>query len=1095
MPYEGIVWMGSPALGKSVAGLPESMGRIVKIMLANNIPVALREPIPLPAEPVKRPDGVKLPVSNIPKLKNNPPFELPSSYKLKQDALLATGWNNLMAEDFEGVFPSGSWTQLGDPTWDDDDYNPHYGYWSAWCARQGSIGLDPQYSNYPNNMDGWMIYGPFDLSAATAAAVDFYWWNESEPNYDFLEWRASYDGINFNGWQTSGNSTSWSSHSFDLSNVPVFGSMLGDNSVWIAFRFTSDSSITYRGGFIDDIVLRANITGPRIDSISPTSGPAGTGTVVTINGQYFGETPGSVTFRSYYNGTFFDLYGEVQSWTNTQIRAMPVTNTYLGRSPCSGPLKVRTDRGDAQRDFTVTFAYSGWKWTTSVPFRINPNTADCTGEELAVKAAAQTWNDVYGAYFIFDCLSTTATGPTRNYQNEIVWAPLSSGNVAETQPYLGAGNNLDECDIVFNDNYSWQTSGIPFTYDVQNIATHELGHCLYLMDLYGGADSEKTMYGWSSDSGETKKRTLEPQDVAGIQYIYQGESPTANTNSASNITSNSAILNGNLTSLGTAYNVHCSFQWGTTSGSYSNETTPPTDLSSPATFTFSLTGLTAATTYYYRAKAAGDGTNYGAEQSFTTTTIIPPTITTYAATSIGAATATVNGSLTGLGSDSSASLYFEYYGPGGAYPGTTVTATPSSLSTVGNFLANLTGLTSGATYHFRAKAIGSSSGTTVYGQDLAFTTAPSSLLEVVDSSCGAPDFGACVDGSMARIYGRLRSDGGFPAQITVYWKQTDHDLGPTEIGWDNQFSLGYVPVGPFSYVINGVSSGTQYFYRFKAYNGVNVAWSATAGSFTVGPLIITPPNHDIKLDDTHTVNVPDSSLLASDWNRTGPQAGWTRADCAPYSGDGTVNTADLSLLCSHWNEIWTPPGNGTCACGGGLAAKPGDNSTSTAPALGTAAISVTPSMVAVKEGQAFTLDIPINSTVPTNAAAFELSYDPRLIQVNSIKEGDFFKKWADAHGQITLFMPGKIDNVNGKVSLTGVAVTGKGSAVTGRGTLFTLNATAVSKVSGNSPLNVTNAQLANTDVKDRTTFLPCSVSNSAVQVTGGVDVGPAMLKK
>jgi hypothetical protein len=55
--------------------------------------------------------------------------------------------------------------------------------------------------------------------------------------------------------------------------------------------------------------------------------------------------------------------------------------------------------------------------------------------------------------------------------------------------------------------------------DVANIATHELGHTLVLADLYGGGDTEKTMYGYAS-AGETKKRTLHSDDIAGIRYLF-----------------------------------------------------------------------------------------------------------------------------------------------------------------------------------------------------------------------------------------------------------------------------------------------------------------------------------------------------------------------------------------------------------------------------------------------------------------------------------------------------------------------------------------------------------------------------------------------
>lgn len=55
--------------------------------------------------------------------------------------------------------------------------------------------------------------------------------------------------------------------------------------------------------------------------------------------------------------------------------------------------------------------------------------------------------------------------------------------------------------------------------DLQNIATHELGHGVGLADLYETSCSEVTMYGYSTE-GETKKRTLEEPDIIGIQKLY-----------------------------------------------------------------------------------------------------------------------------------------------------------------------------------------------------------------------------------------------------------------------------------------------------------------------------------------------------------------------------------------------------------------------------------------------------------------------------------------------------------------------------------------------------------------------------------------------
>jgi hypothetical protein len=92
--------------------------------------------------------------------------------------------------------------------------------------------------------------------------------------------------------------------------------------------------------------------------------------------------------------------------------------------------------------------------------------------------------------------------------------------------------------------------------------------------------------------------------------------PSATTMAAGNVTTASAILNGNLTSLGSAGNVSVNFEWGATPA-YGNVTAIQT-MNSTGTFSASLSGLTANTTYYYRAKAVGDGTSYGGNVTFTT---------------------------------------------------------------------------------------------------------------------------------------------------------------------------------------------------------------------------------------------------------------------------------------------------------------------------------------------------------------------------------------------------------------------------------------------------------------------------------------------
>ena len=90
------------------------------------------------------------------------------------------------------------------------------------------------------------------------------------------------------------------------------------------------------------------------------------------------------------------------------------------------------------------------------------------------------------------------------------------------------------------------------------------------------------------------------------------------TNDATEITANSATLNGGMTDLNDSVGADLSFQWGTSSESWPNETAAY--LAKAGGFSFGLTGLTSNTTYYYRAKAdSGNyGTTYGDERSFAT---------------------------------------------------------------------------------------------------------------------------------------------------------------------------------------------------------------------------------------------------------------------------------------------------------------------------------------------------------------------------------------------------------------------------------------------------------------------------------------------
>lgn len=171
-------------------------------------------------------------------------------------------WFYIVSEGFEGAWPNGSWQAFdnngatgGFYCWDDDDFWPFSGFWSAWPANGCGNAVDPQFFFYPNNMDSWMTYGPFSLVGTKQAQLNFRYWNDSEKKYDWFYWCASGNGVNYGCKRVSGYNN-WKNVTFKLNNVPLWGDLRGDPSVWIAFIFTSDGSNVNDGPFVDNVVVK-----------------------------------------------------------------------------------------------------------------------------------------------------------------------------------------------------------------------------------------------------------------------------------------------------------------------------------------------------------------------------------------------------------------------------------------------------------------------------------------------------------------------------------------------------------------------------------------------------------------------------------------------------------------------------------------------------------------------------------------------------------------------------------------------------------------------------------------------------------------------
>jgi hypothetical protein len=163
-------------------------------------------------------------------------------------------------------------------------------------------------------MNAWMVYGPFSLTDATSATVNFWYKNYSESGWDYFQWMASTNGVNFYGQQISGDQNTWRSQTFDLSNVYTIGNLCGKSQVWIAFIFTSDGSIagpTYTGAFLDDIVVQKDVAGS--PDLTPYQ-PGNWNDKIPI-----GTSQLAGTDAHSYNGVFYDNQTLYFNWASANL--------------------------------------------------------------------------------------------------------------------------------------------------------------------------------------------------------------------------------------------------------------------------------------------------------------------------------------------------------------------------------------------------------------------------------------------------------------------------------------------------------------------------------------------------------------------------------------------------------------------------------------------------------------------------------------------------------------------------------------------------------------------------------------------------------
>lgn len=168
----------------------------------------------------------------------------------------AATWRVIEMQTFEANFPGTdpAWAirDVNGPSvggveiWDDSSQRAYKGAWAAHPSDGGP---------YPTHVDTWMRYGPFSLVGARDANYSFWYWMDTELQYDEFGWQHSCDGgKTWTGTQISGIRKSWKKVTVSLK--PCVGKV----DVRIRWTFESDysnpSGAELAGVFVDNVKIQ-----------------------------------------------------------------------------------------------------------------------------------------------------------------------------------------------------------------------------------------------------------------------------------------------------------------------------------------------------------------------------------------------------------------------------------------------------------------------------------------------------------------------------------------------------------------------------------------------------------------------------------------------------------------------------------------------------------------------------------------------------------------------------------------------------------------------------------------------------------------------
>ena len=142
-------------------------------------------------------------------------------------------------------------------------------------------------------------------------------------------------------------------------------------------------------------------------------------------------------------------------------------------------------------------------------------------------------------------------------------------------------------------------------------------------------------------------------------------------------------------------------------------------------------------------------------------------------------------------------------------------------------------------------------------------------------------------------------------------------------------------------------------------------------------------------------------------------------------------------------------------------------------ANGVTDVSISPASQTVPAAQTFTVNVAVDPTVPIAGVQLDLTFDPSLLTVNSVTEGNLLNQG----GALTVFADGTIDNVAGTVTNVWGAILQQGGSVSTPGVFATFHCTAMA-APGTSLLTLIDVIVGDTEAKG----VPVNLAGGSVTV-------------